>query len=118
MKLIHRCQNGVEANVILIALSQAGINAFEGEQGTSSIYPLPNFGPAIYVSTEEANKAIQIIQQLTLEGEFAKENETFYDADPKEIEYLKSLNEEREFSPWIWIMTFIIIAFGLAFLFL
>jgi len=112
MKLIYRCANTAEASVILNALMNAGIPAVEGESGMSSVFPLPNFGPTIYVDDKNADKAMSLLKELEYQALLTEKNESFREVDQQEIDYLKSVHTEKGSNIWIWLMAAVLL-FGL-----
>ncbi len=109
MKLIYRCANTAEASVVLNILLEAGIPAVEGESGTSSLFPLPNFGPTIYVDDKNVERAIQILKEMEREAHQKEMNESFREVDHREIDYLKSVHRPKGSKLWIWIMAVLLL---------
>jgi len=109
MKLIYRCANIAEASVILNVLFEAGIPAVDGESGTSSVFPLPNFGPTIYVDDENVDRAVQILKELEKETQWAENNESFREVDREEIDYLKTVHTHQGNKLWVWIVVLILL---------
>ncbi len=109
MKLIYRCANNAEASVILNALMESGIPAVEGESGTSSVFPLPNFGPTIHVEDKDVDRAVQLLQELEENAQLTQKNENFREVDHQEIEYLQTVNREKGSNLWIWLLAAILL---------
>jgi len=109
MKLIYRCANNAEASVILNTLMEAGIPAVEGETGTSSIFPLPNFGPTIHVDDKDVNKAIQLLRELERNAQLTQKNESFREVDHQEIEYLQTVHNKNGSNVWIWLLVAVLL---------
>ena len=109
MKLIYRCANSAEASVVLNALMEAGIPAVEGESGTSSVFPLPNFGPTIYVDDKNVDRAIELLGELERQTLLTQKNESFREVDHQEIDYLQTVHDEKGSNIWIWVLAFIML---------
>jgi len=112
MKLIYRCANSAEASVILNALLDAGIPAVEGESGTSSVFPLPSFGPTIFVNEKNVGQATQLLRMLEEDAQLTQKNESFRDVDHQEIDYLQTVHDKKGSNIWIWLLAAILL-FGL-----
>ncbi len=109
MKLIYRCTNSAEASVVLNTLLEAGIPAVEGESGTSSVFPLPNFGPTIHVDDKNVEQAVKLLKELEKNAQLTRKNESFREADLQEIEYLETVHAQKGNNLWIWILAVILL---------
>ena len=113
MKRIYRCANGAEVSIILHALAEEGIMAVEGEKGTSSVFPLPNLGPSIYVKEIDSERAKVIILDLEQNAMLSAKNESFKEVDKPEIDYLRDVHQGKKKNNIWWIMVVILFLIAL-----
>lgn len=109
MILLHNCANNAEASVILHTLKEGGVAAIKQEAGFSGLFPIPGFGPSIYVQKKDIEKAQLIFRELEIEAQQTADNESFKDVDHEEIAYLKKIKEKpRKDYVYLFVVAFII----------